>query len=109
MRFENENIISNKISFGYGSDYKYDWGNYTTTTFDSQTKGNLSNLGLFGNIGINFNQNQFLSIHTRNDDHKETGGNKTYKVSFSNQYEKFLINYYINWYKKPSLRIVWIF
>lgn len=92
MRFENENIISNKISFGYGSDYKYDWGNYTTTTFESQTKGNLSNLGLFGNIGINFNQNQFLSIHTRNDDHKETGGNKTYKVSFSNQYEKFLIN-----------------
>ena len=67
-------------------------GEITTTTFDSQTKGNLSNLGLFGNIGINFNQNQFLSIHTRNDDHKETGGNKTYKVSFSNQYEKFLIN-----------------
>ena len=29
------------------------------------------------------NKNQILSIYGRNDDHKETGGNKTYKLNFT--------------------------
>ena len=62
----------------YGSEYKYDWGHYITKTFTSQTKGHLSNLGIFINAGYKLNDNQVLSIHSRNDDHKETGGNKTF-------------------------------
>ena len=41
-----------------------------------QTRGHVSNLGLFANIGYLINENQILSIHGRNDDHKETGGIK---------------------------------
>ena len=32
---------------------------------------------------ISLMKNQLLSLHVRNDDHKETGGNKTYKINFT--------------------------
>ena len=64
-------------------------GHYQTTTFSSQTRGHLSNLGIFANAGYKFNENQVLSLHGRNDDHKETGGNKTYKVNFTQFLGKF--------------------
>jgi len=79
---EREIVVDNKLSFGLGSEYKYDWGHYLTKTFASQTRGHLSNLGIFSNAGYKFNENQVLSVHGRNDDHKETGGNKTYKINF---------------------------
>ncbi len=80
---ESEFILNENLSYGVGVEYKYDWGNYSTTTFTSQTRGHVSNLGLFGNIGYKINENQILSFHGRNDDHKETGGNKTYKANFT--------------------------
>ncbi len=80
---ERKLIINKKISYGYGSEYKYDWGHYETKTFASQTRGHLNNLGIFANLGYRFNKKQSLSIHGRNDDHKETGGNKTYKINFT--------------------------
>ncbi len=81
-KFESERKISNGLSFGYGSEYKYDWGNFSTTTFTSQTKGHVNNFGLYGNVGYSLNENQLFSAHVRNDDHKQTGGNQTYKYSF---------------------------
>ena len=80
---EREVVVDKKLSYGLGSEYKYDWGHYQTTTFSSQTRGHLSNLGIFLNAGYKFNENQILSFHGRNDDHKETGGNKTYKINFT--------------------------
>ena len=80
---ERDVTINNKLSYGYGAEYKYDWGNYKTLTFSSQTKGHLKNIGTFVNSGYKFNDNQFLSLHVRNDDHKETGGNQTYKINYT--------------------------
>ena len=80
---EHQQEFSNKISFGYGSEYKYDWGNFSTTTFTSQTKGHVKNFGIFANLGFKINENQKLSIHGRNDDHNQTGGNQTYKFNFT--------------------------
>ena len=80
---EREVVLDNKLSYGYGSEYKYDWGHYQTTTFSSQTRGHLGNFGIFTNAGYKFNENQIISFHGRNDDHKETGGNKTYKINFT--------------------------
>ena len=34
-KFESERKISDNLSFGFGNDYKYDWGNFSTTTFTS--------------------------------------------------------------------------
>ena len=80
---EREQKLSNKISFGYGSEYKYDWGNFSTTTFTSQTKKHINNFNVFANLGYKINNNQILSIHGRNDDHKQTGGTQTYKINFT--------------------------
>jgi vitamin B12 transporter len=82
-KVERDITFNKKFSYGYGAEYKYDWADYTTLTFDSQTKGHLKNFGLFTNAGYKFNDNQFLSFHLRNDDHKETGGNQTYKINFT--------------------------
>ena len=81
-KIERDVTFNNKFSYGYGAEYKYDWGEYTTLTFTSQTKGHLKNFGIFTNVGYKFNKNQSLSFHLRNDDHKETG-NQTYKINFT--------------------------
>ena len=54
--------------------------------------------------GYKFNENQSLSMHIRNDDHKETGGNKTYKVNFTQLYKnlKFGLTHSTG-LKNPSL------
>ncbi len=86
---EKEVVVNKKLSYGFGSEYKYDWGHYQTTTFSSHTKGNLSNFGIFINTGYKLSENRLLSFHGRNDDHKETGGNKTYKINFTQLWNKF--------------------
>ena len=82
-KVERDLTLNKKFSYGYGAEYKYDWGDYTTLTFTSQTKGHLKNFGVFTNAGYKFNDNQSLSFHLRNDDHKETGGNQTYKINYT--------------------------
>ncbi len=88
---ERDVIYNNKFSYGFGSEYKYDWGHYLTKTFASQMRGHISNLGVFANAGYKFNENQILSLHGRNDDHKESGGNKTYKINFTQILGQFKI------------------
>ena len=86
---EREVLFDSNISYGFGSEYKYDWGHYLTKTFTSHTRGHLSNLGVFTNVGYKLNDSQILSLYGRNDDHKETGGNKTYKINFTQLLGKF--------------------
>ncbi len=101
---ESDVTFNNKISFGYGAEYKYDWGDYKTLTFTSQTKGHLKNLGVFANTGYKFNENQSLSLHLRNDDHKETGGNQTYKINYTQLYKKLKLGLtHSTGLKNPSL------
>ena len=79
-------------------------GDFSTTTFTSQTKGHVKNLGIYGNLIYGLNENQLLSIHARNDDHKQTGGNKTYKYSFIQKFSdaKFRLTHSTG-LKNPSL------
>ncbi len=101
---ESDVTFNDKISFGYGAEYKYDWGDYTTLTFASQTKGHLKNLGIFANTGYKLNDKQSLSLHLRNDDHKETGGNQTYKINYTQLYKKLKLGLtHSTGLKNPSL------
>jgi vitamin B12 transporter len=101
---ESEHEISNKISFGYGADYKYDWGNFSTTTLTSQTKGHVKNFGLFSNLAYLINDKQLLSLHVRNDDHKQTGGNQTYKFNFTQSLDNLKLGVtHSTGLKNPSL------
>ena len=41
-----------KISFGLGSEYKYDWGYFDNNgSYEASTKGHIDTIGLYGNIG----------------------------------------------------------
>jgi vitamin B12 transporter len=81
---------SNKLSFGYGSEYKYDWGAFENRgSYTASTKGHMNNFGIFGNIGYKFTENSILSIYARSDDHNTTGINQTYKLNFTKLLDKF--------------------
>jgi vitamin B12 transporter len=74
--------VNNKISFGYGSEYKYDWGAFENRgSYAASTKGHMKDLGVFVNTGYKINENQILSIYGRSDDHNTT--NQTYKLNFT--------------------------
>ena len=73
-----------KLSFGYGSEYKYDWGAFENRgSYTASTKGHMKNLGIFANTGYKFNSNQSFSVYARSDNHNTTGRNETYKINFT--------------------------
>ena len=80
------------ISFGYGSEYKYDWGYFENRgSYNASTKGHMKDFSIFGNTGLKLNKNQILSIYGRIDDHNTTGGNATYKLNFRHDFKKMNI------------------
>ena len=75
---------SSKLSFGYGSEYKYDWGAFENRgSYSASTKGHMKNFGIFSNAGYKFTENSILSIYGRSDDHNTTNRNETYKINFT--------------------------
>ena len=78
-------IDSNEnFSFGYGSEYKYDWGNFEKRgSYTASTKGHVKDLALFTNAGYKISENQTLSFYARSDDHNTTGRNETYKLNYT--------------------------
>jgi vitamin B12 transporter len=90
VRGENKNKFSENISYGYGSEYKYDRGSFENRgSYTASTKGHMSNLGVFGNIGYKLNESSIFSIFGRSDDHKTTGVNQTYKINLTKFFDKF--------------------
>jgi vitamin B12 transporter len=82
--------FGDKISYGYGSEYKYDWGAFENRgSYTASTKGHIKDLGLFANAGYEINNNQILSIYVRADDHNTTGTNQTYKLNFTQILDQF--------------------
>ncbi|MDC0200469.1 TonB-dependent receptor plug domain-containing protein [Candidatus Pelagibacter sp.] len=83
VKADRSSKINNKFSFGFGSEYKYDWGSFENRgSYTASTKGHMKDLGFFANAGYKINENQILSIHGRTDDHNTTGRNQTYKLNF---------------------------
>ena len=78
-------INSNKnFSFGLGSEYKYDWGNFNNRgSYKQSLKGHIDDLGLFANVGYKVFDSSTLSLYGRFDDHKTTGFNETYKINLT--------------------------
>lgn len=74
------------FSYGYGGEYKYDWGNFENRgSYNASTRGHMKNLGLFSNFGYRLNKNQIFSFYLRSDNHNTTDLNETYKLNFSQQ------------------------
>jgi vitamin B12 transporter len=82
--------LNDKISFGYGGEYKYDWGYFENRgNYTASTKGHMKDLGIFFNTGYKIDENQILSIFIRNDNHNSAGTNDTYKLNYTNTFGKF--------------------
>ena len=91
ITIKGERAISqnDSISFGYGSEYKYDWGAFENRgSYAASTKGHVKDLGLFANAGFKISENQILSIYGRTDGHNTTGSNQTYKLNFTQIFGK---------------------
>ena len=64
------------------------------------TKGNINNIGFFGNAGYSFSEDTILSIYGRGDNHKTTKFNATYKLNLT----KFFGNFKIGLTRSTALR-----
>ena len=90
VKVDRSKKLNNKFSFGYGSEYKYDWGAFENRgSYNASTKGHMKDFSFFANTGYKINDNQILSIYGRTDDHNITGRNQTYKLNFIQILGKF--------------------
>ena len=90
VKGESKIKTNDKLSFGFGSEYKYDWGNFQNRgSYTASTKGHMQDFGIFANAGYKFNDNQIISIYGRSDDHNTTGRHETYKLNFAQIFGQF--------------------
>ena len=89
IKYDLSKTLNDHLSFGLGSEYKYDWGSFNNNgSYSASTKGNVDNLAIYSNLGINIFNNTILSFFLRNDNHKQSGDNSTYKVSLNQKIKK---------------------
>jgi len=87
LKFDFSQILTKKFSYGLGFDYKYDWGEFQNRGgYTASTKGNSDNLALFSNVGYTIFDDTNISLFLRNDNHKQTGNNNTYKADISKNF-----------------------
>jgi len=89
-RYEKKFNLSEKSSFGFGSEYKYDWGGFENQgSFNSSSKGHVKDFAIFANAGYKFFDNSIIYLYARNDDHNTAGQNNTYRLSFVQTNDSF--------------------
>ena len=82
-RYEKQINSFEKLSFGFGSEYKYDWGAFINegASFNSATKGHVKDSAVFANAGYKIIDNTTISFYGRKDNHNTAGGNNSYKIN----------------------------
>ena len=105
IKYDLSRVFNQRISYGFGSDYKYDWGYFDNNgSYKASTKGHSDNLAIYGNLGWNILKKSNLSIFGRSDKHKQTGTNNTYKVNFEQKFSNLIIGTsYMNGLRNPTL------
>lgn len=105
IKYDFSKTVSPKISLGGGSEYKYDWGKFNNRgSYQASTKGHSENLSVYGNLGWNIYKNSNISFFARNDNHKQTGNEITYKVNFEQSINDLKIGLsHMNGIRNPTL------
>ncbi len=105
LKYDFSKVINTKLSLGIGTEYKYDWGDFQNNgSYEASTKGHSENLSIHGNIGYNFYSNSNISLFYRNDYHKYTGKNNTYKINLEQNFSKSNIGLsFMNGLRNPTL------
>ena len=83
---------SEKLSFGLGSEYKYDWGRFENRgSFNSSSKGHVKDFAFFGNAGFKIDKNTIFSLYGRADSHNTAGDHQTYKSSIEHKLDQITL------------------
>jgi len=84
IKYDFTKTLGQEISYGFGSEYKYDWGYFDNQgSYTASTKGNVDNISVYSNIGMNIFPSTNISLFLRNDEHKQAGNNSSYKINLS--------------------------
>ena len=98
LKYDISKIINKNISIGGGSEYKYDWGYFDNNgSYQASTKGHSDIMAIYGNIGYKLPNDLKISLFARNDDHKHTKRNNSYKLNLGK--ELFNSNFGISYMK----------
>ena len=93
LKGERKINISDELSFGFGSDYNYNKGDFDVKgSWGSSARGHSDNLGIFTNFGYKFNNNTVFSSHLRGDKHKYSQENITYRLNLTKLINNFTLN-----------------
>jgi vitamin B12 transporter len=93
LKAERKVSLSDKLSYGFGSDYNYNKGDFQVHgTYGNSAKGHADNLGIFSNVGFQFDGTTILSLHSRGDSHKYSGENITYRLNATKLIDKLSIS-----------------
>ena len=105
LKYDLSKTINNKLSYGLGAEYKYDWGYFNNEgSYTASTKGHSDNLAVHTNLGWDLFQNSNISLFGRSDIHKQTKRNNTYKVNLEQKFNKFNLGFsYMNGLRNPTL------
>jgi vitamin B12 transporter len=89
-RYEKKINSLDRLSFGYGSEYKYDWGAFINegAAFNSATKGHVKDLAVFANVGYKILDDTVISLYGRKDNHNIAGRNNTYRINLLQKVNK---------------------
>ena len=89
MKYNFSNYFEN-LSYGYGSEYRYDSGEFENNgSYSASTKGNFDNFSYYTNLGYNFAK--FKSFFFYRDDKIKTGSNKSRKINFEKKFNFFTL------------------
>lgn len=105
LKMDTSRLINETFSLGLGTTYKYDWGHFDNNgAYEASTKGNTDNFALYSNLGWNILNDTNISLFIRNDRHKITGSNKTYKLSFNQTFNNVDLGIsYLTGLRNPTL------
>ena len=93
LKAERKINYSDNLSYGFGGDYNYNKGDFQVYgTYGNSAKGHSDNVGIFSNIGYQFDDTTTLSLHTRGDSHKYSGENVTYRLNVTKLIDKLTLS-----------------
>ena len=93
LKGERKINISDELSFGFGSDYNYNKGEFNIHgSWGSYARGHSDNLGIFSNLGYRFNESTTFSSHLRGDKHKYSQENITYRLNLTKLINNFALS-----------------
>lgn len=107
LRAEHSSLITDGFVYGLGFEYKHDQALFENQgSYNSSLDGNYDNVGIFANVGYNFDNDWSTSLNVRTDKNNVVGDNNAYKFGIIK--EKLLpkidlrFNHAVG-YKNPSL------